>query len=57
MLKKIIAFVQLGVVRSKPTALVGRVTEFNTHAIRKTFRAGRAAPMNARKSQPVRKPE
>jgi len=38
MLKKTIASVQLGVVRSEATALVRRVTEFGTHAILKTFR-------------------
>ena len=38
MLRKTIASVQLGVIRSEATALVRRVTEFNTHAILKTFR-------------------
>src|ERR1017187_3291665 len=38
MLKKTIAFVQLGVIRSEATALARRVTEFSPHAILETFR-------------------
>ena len=38
MLKKTIPSVQLGVIWSEATALVKRVTEFNTHAIMETFR-------------------
>src|ERR1035437_5558089 len=38
MLKKTIASVQLGVIRSEATALVRRVTEFSTHAILEKFR-------------------
>jgi hypothetical protein len=42
MLKKITASVQLGVIPSKATALVMRVTELNTHAILDTFGRGPA---------------
>jgi hypothetical protein len=37
MLKKITASVQLGVIRSKTTTLVMRVTELSTHMILETF--------------------
>jgi hypothetical protein len=57
MLKKTIAPVQLGVIRSEATALVKRVIDINNHAILETFRATQSAPMNARKSEPVRNPE
>ena len=55
MLKKITAFVQLGVIRSEATALVMRLTELSTHAILET--SGREAgsqPMKHGKGQPVR---
>jgi hypothetical protein len=38
MLKKTIASVQLGVIRSEAIALVRPVTEFSTHATVETFR-------------------